>query len=52
MIDDGDGDRHSRAASQELITDPTEKAEREARNALQQFDTAIKLIDDWLLTPE
>lgn len=52
MIDDGDGDRHSRAASPELITDPREKAEREARNALQQFDTAIKLIDDWLLTAE
>lgn len=52
MIDDGDGDRHSRAALPELITDPKEKAEKEARNALQQFDTAIKLIDDWLLTPE
>lgn len=52
MVDDGDGDRHSRAASPELITDPMKKAEREARNALQQFDTAVKLIDDWLLTPE
>lgn len=52
MVNDGSGDRHSRAASPELISDPNEKAEREARNALQQFDTAIKLIDDWLLTPE
>jgi Fic family protein len=52
MVDDGGGDRHSRAASPELITDLTEKAEKEARNALQQFDIAIKLIDDWLLTPE
>ncbi len=46
------GDRHSRAKSPELIHDPAERAEREARNALQQFDQAIEIIDDWLKQPE
>jgi Fic family protein len=40
-------ERHSEALTPELITDPTAKAEREARNGLQQFDTAIKLIEEW-----
>lgn len=52
MVDEAGGDRHSRAASPELITDPDKKAEREARNALRQFDTAVLLIDDWLLNPK
>jgi Fic family protein len=48
MSSEGSGDRHSKAQSPDLITDPNERAEREARNALQQFDIAAKLIDDWL----
>ena len=52
MAENADGNRHSHAVSPELITDPAEKAKKEARNALRQFDTAVKLIDDWLLQPE
>jgi Fic family protein len=45
-------DRHSKAEAPDLITDPKERAEREARNALRQFDAAIHVIDDWLQQPE
>lgn len=48
MTDGSDGERHSEALSADLITDPDEKARREARNGLQQFDTVIELIEDWL----
>jgi hypothetical protein len=40
-------DRHSRAADAELVTDPDEIARLEARNAPQQFDTVIALIEMW-----
>jgi Fic family protein len=40
-------DRHSRASEPELVTDPEEKARLEARNALQQFDTVVELIEYW-----
>lgn len=46
------GDRYSRADSPELITDPQLKAEREARNALKQFDIAKQIIDDFIQQPE
>ena len=41
-------DRHSKALEVELITDPDEKARREARNGLRQFDSAIEQIEYWL----
>lgn len=37
-------DRHSHALEVELITDPEEKAHREAKNGLRQFDQAVELI--------
>jgi hypothetical protein len=43
-------DRHSEALEAELITDPDEKARREARNGLRQFDSAIEQIEHWLQT--
>ncbi|MGE5737108.1 MAG: Fic family protein [Acidobacteriota bacterium] len=43
-------DRHSRALDAELITDPDEKAKREARNGLKQFDAVIELIEYFLQT--
>lgn len=49
---ESDGDRHSKAHSAELITDPQERAEAEARNALQQFDAAVEIIDSFLQEPE
>lgn len=41
-------DRHSKALEAELITDPDEKARREARNGLKQFDAVVELIDYFL----
>ena len=37
-------DRHSRADLVELITDPDEKAQREAENGVRQFKDAIEVI--------
>jgi len=51
MSDEGE-QRHSRAVSPELITDPVKRAEREALNGLRQFDTAVEMIDGWLASPE
>lgn len=41
-------DRHSDALEAELITDPDQKAHREAKNGLRQFDGAIEQIEYWL----
>jgi len=41
-------ERHSEALEVELIADPVEKAHREAKNGLRQFDTAIQQIEYWL----
>ena len=41
-------DRHSRALEIELVTDPVEKARREARNGLRQFDEVVEQIEYWL----
>lgn len=41
-------DRHSKALEAELITDPDEKARREARNGLRQFDAVVELIEYFL----
>jgi Fic family protein len=38
------GDRHSKADPVELITDPVEKAKREAENGVRQFKEAIEVI--------
>jgi Fic family protein len=40
--------RHSRAIEVELITDPAERARREAKNGLRQFDYVIEAIEYWL----
>ena len=42
------GDRHSKADPPDLITDPDEKAKREASNALRQVDAVYEVIDNWL----
>lgn len=38
------GDRHSQADPVELITDPNEKARREAENGVRQFKEALEII--------
>jgi Fic family protein len=40
------GDRHSVAEQLDLITDPKEKARREAENGLRQFNLAVEIIRD------
>jgi len=48
MVDtDRPGERHSRALSPELITDPEQKAHREAANGLRQFDVAMEVLEEW-----
>jgi Fic family protein len=42
------GDRKSEAEIPPLISDPVALAEREARNALDQFDWAISEVDRWI----
>ncbi len=39
-------DRHSKADPIELITDPDEKARREAENGVRQFKAAVEIIRD------
>lgn len=41
-----DDERHSKAASPSLITDPLEEARRESENAVAQFDRVLDMIDD------
>ena len=41
-----DEQRHSVAEHPSLIEDPTEEAEREAANAVEQFDRVLDMIDD------
>jgi Fic family protein len=41
-------ERHSEALEAELISDPTEKARKEARNGLRQFDQVIEQVEYWL----
>jgi hypothetical protein len=45
MSSDQSGDRHSQALEAELISDPDERARREARNGLRQFDAVIELTE-------
>jgi len=39
--------RQSKASEPELVTEADEKARLEARNALQQFDAVIQLVEQW-----
>src|SRR5690348_9288592 len=41
-------DRRSEALEVELVADPEEKARREAKNGLRQFDDAVEQIEYWL----
>lgn len=43
-----DPERHSRAEEAQVVTDPDELAQIEARNALRQFDAVLQMIDEWL----
>jgi Fic family protein len=52
MASDENEIRHSEAEAPDLIADPQARAEREARNALRQFDAAVQSIDDFLRQPE
>lgn len=40
-------DRHSEANEPEIVVDPAERARIEARNALEQFDAVVALIEQW-----
>lgn len=40
-------ERHSKAFDAELISDPDEKAKKEASNGLKQFDYVIEAIEHW-----
>lgn len=45
-------DRHSVAGQLELITDPQERARREAENGIRQFNVAIEIIRQHVRDPE
>ena len=40
-------DRHSKADEPEIVVDPAERAKLEARNALEQFDAVISLVEQF-----
>ncbi len=44
----GEDERYSKAFDAKLIADPVERAKREARNGLRQYDYVIEAIDHWL----
>jgi len=43
-------DRHSKADEPEIVVDPAERAKVEARNALEQFDAVINLVEQFAET--
>ncbi len=43
----GGEQRHSVAFSADLIADPQQRAEREARNGLLQFDLGMRIVEEW-----
>jgi len=43
-------DRHSKADEPQIIVDPAERAKLEARNALEQFDAVITLVEQFTAT--
>jgi Fic family protein len=48
MTDSDGEERHSKPLSADLITDPDQKAEREAENGLRQFDRVVQLVESWI----
>jgi Fic family protein len=44
---EGGEQRNSIAFSADLITDPQQRAEREVRNGLLQFDLGMKIVEQW-----
>ena len=48
MSADSEQDRHRRALEADLIADPEERANQEARNGLRQFDAVIELVEHFL----
>lgn len=52
MTSDEPTARHSKAEVASLVSDEDERAKLEARNALQQFDLVLKIINDSLSRPE
>lgn len=48
MAEEYEGRRESRAKIPDLVDDPVEKAQLEARNGLRQYDQTIALIDTYL----
>lgn len=46
------GDRHSQADPVELISDPDEKARREAENGVRQFKAAVEIIRSSIQRPD
>lgn len=48
MSDSGSESRYSEAASAFLISDPEERARREAENGLRQFDSVVGLVQRYL----
>jgi Fic family protein len=45
-------DRHSSADVVELVTDPVEKAQREAENGVRQFNAALEIIRSSIQNPD
>ncbi|HVY98602.1 MAG TPA: Fic family protein [Dongiaceae bacterium] len=52
MTSDEPSARHSKAEVASLVSDEDERAKLEARNALQQFDLVLRIINDFLSRPE
>jgi Fic family protein len=48
MADDESGERHSKALSPSLITDPEERTRKEAQNGLLQLDLVTQIIEQHL----
>lgn len=48
MIEGSEEERHSKAEIADLVSDPEEKARREARNGLRQFDLVLDFVESWL----
>jgi hypothetical protein len=40
-------ERHSKADEPEIVVDPAERAKLEARNALEQFDAVMSLVEQF-----
>ena len=47
MADEAGGDRKSKAASPELITDPQQRARQEAENGLRQASEVLEMIEHY-----